>query len=135
MAQALAAVEENLTLTQEILIQVESDFTFAVDQTYISIDQNTIATIRFRIQAPDLPPGCAVRFDRPAITFAGEEGNGLVTSADPDQVTMTWINDEDHAGRSFFYRIHMVGSRPAFGGGTEKFTLSHDPTIHNDPPS
>jgi hypothetical protein len=118
-----------------VSINVNFDFTFEVDQTYVTIPQNSVTTICWNIVAPNLPPDSLVLFDRPAITFLGTSPDVQVQYQTPTQLVVSWTNDEATRGSSFFYRLHMVGKTPTGPDTFRLFAISHDPVIHNEPPS
>jgi hypothetical protein len=84
--------------------------------------------------------GVTVTFDTPAITFAQDAVNGSVIptyDVDPTSTSlkMAWTNATNRSsfpnGTSFYYTLHAIV--------TDNITnrilpVSHDPTVHNDPP-
>lgn len=119
---------------QTVTITMASDFNYIVDQTYLVVPKDTQGRIRLVINA-NLDKSSVVRFDIPAVSFIGAQPHAMVNRLSDTEVVMDWVNDEGYQGRSFFYRIHMVGQRTLQDGTVLLTAISHDPTIHNDPPS
>jgi hypothetical protein len=73
-----------------------------------------------------------VRFDNPAITFLTSPGAADAYCPDAVTLEVPWTNLIEHRpnGLSFYYTLHVVVTLP---DGME-IPVSHDPTVHNEPP-
>ncbi len=119
---------------------------YFVNLSYIRIPENESRTIIWTINTDLVPAGFTIAFDSPAITLFGDphvqSGELLANPINVPRTSATtaellWANNVTALqGVSFYYRIHMFGQRAVFGGATpEYYSIDHDPTIHNDPPS
>lgn len=120
-----------------ITITIHSDFTYSVSLSFITIPENESRKIIWTIDATGVTDGTQIAFDNPAITLFGGFEETIRDSA--VTVHRDWHNHDSLLfGKSFYYRLHMFGRRPAAlinATHPEFFAIDHDPTIHNDPPS
>jgi hypothetical protein len=108
------------------------------DKLYLEIDWEWSGTIVWRLDVTHLPIGVdSAYFDAPGVTV--HAGWDLMTEQ-PDQttITMQWWNTEQSGtarpnGRSFAYQLHVV-VMTTVNGTSMKIPISHDPTVHNQPP-
>jgi hypothetical protein len=99
------------------------------DQRYISIQEGASGVIVWNLSGD----GTAnATFDNPAISFDGSAGPTLnATVTEHGKVlTILWSNDLMNRGLSFYYRLRVLVE---IGG--VKIPVTHDPTVHNDPPT
>jgi hypothetical protein len=99
------------------------------DQRYISIGYGASGTIEWRLDGAGTEQAT---FDNPAISFDGNPGHGLNMEVSEDRkvLKLLWANDVMNRGLSFFYRLRVVVEIDGF-----KIPVTHDPTVHNDPPT
>jgi hypothetical protein len=121
----------HVTITLKI---VDGVVGYDVSQSYIRVPRETMQSIIWTIDRSLLPFDIKVAFDNPAITlFGGEffQRTGELTAQ------IDWTNMPSQEGRSFYYTLRMFGAKIDATTGELKdfFAISHDPTIHNEPPS
>lgn len=96
------------------------------EQRYLSIPEESARAITWTITGEN-----EVRFDNPALTFTGPDpGTTPVVSQDRKSVTIVWVNTPETQGRSFFYTLRAITTI-----GTATIPITHDPTVHNEPPT
>jgi hypothetical protein len=70
-------------------------------------------------------------FDKPSITFFGETPDLQYLRWSRVSCTVGWRNSTNRRGLSYPYRIHLVRKN-----ADQTLTpISHDPVLHNEPPS
>jgi hypothetical protein len=105
------------------------DVIVPLDQRYLNIAEGAKGTIEWLLDGADTQNAT---FDNPAITFDGNAGpllNATVTG-DGKVLTILWANDLMNQGLSFFYCLRVVVEINGV-----KIPVTHDPTVHNEPPS
>ena len=117
-----------------VTITFSSETDYTVDKSFISVPANTHPTIKWTIDRAAVNSAILIEFDDPAITLFG--GAAEITRTDALTAELVWQNyDPALWGKSFYYRLHMFGTRPSNSDRPGPYAIDHDPTIHNDPPS
>jgi hypothetical protein len=85
---------------------------------------------------PPFPAGVAsAEFDQPAISFLTSPAVlAPFCTEDRTELRMPWTNVDDNIrpfGMSYFYRLHVVVTTTT----GLRISVSHDPTVHNEPPN
>lgn len=104
------------------------------------VDFGSTLDITYQIP-PELPETVTeVTFDTPAITFAQDGLNYSINppaevdpTSTPTSLKLTWTNATNRSsvnGTSFYYTLHAIVTDTA----NRRIPVSHDPTVHNDPP-
>ncbi|HEV7763838.1 MAG TPA: hypothetical protein VGQ76_02435 [Thermoanaerobaculia bacterium] len=96
------------------------------EQRYLHIPQESARAITWTITGEN-----EVKFDNPPLTFTGPDpGTTPVVSPDRKSVTIAWANTSASQGRSFFYTLRAITTID-----TLTIPITHDPTVHNEPPT
>jgi hypothetical protein len=96
------------------------------DQRYLSIPQDCARAITWTITGEN-----EVKFDNPPLTFTGNDpGTAPVVSPDRKSVTIAWANTSVTQGKSFYYTLRAITTI-----GNTTIPITHDPTVHNEPPT
>jgi hypothetical protein len=132
-------VQEPVTITLGVNMTDPDNPTLTVPPGERRIRVGFLASreIKYLISTAGLATGTTVTFDNPPITFAQDSVNGNVNpqftlDETSNTLTLNWLNDTDRTsahGTSFYYTLHAI-----VVDSSRHIPVSHDPTVHNDPP-
>jgi hypothetical protein len=132
MSSALAVTEvvPEITLGQStitISVAASNADEFTVSAPYHQLPEDSVTLLNWVL---DAPPN--FRFDTPGIMFLGDQPNMARFAEQAKEISVVWVNSPHVASRSFPYRVMLL--RTNLGDGTTT-PITHDPVVHNDPPS